>query len=252
MRKKLFLAILAASLSVALIAGGTGAWFTAEAEAPVADFKAGTVEIKVDEGTPKFIGMPDNKSIDNIAPGDCATVRWDIQNIGTLDAEVRVRIFLDWLEDEGEVELSTNNVYVAPKGEGWIMADVPDGEDGNILLYYIGGPLTGTYNPDGGEPLPGGITTLPLVIGFDGPDTGNEYQDRTFVVSALVEAVQASNGAPSAVWGADWDNAVAAASFFVGSQAEVYADYFLTGNGSKMICWTGGSGNNGGDNGDGD
>jgi len=245
MKGKLLLSMMVVVLSVALIAGGTGAWFTAETEAPTADFTAGTVQIEV---TPdeEFQKMPEGKYFDNVAPGDCARVNYIVENIGSLDAMVRVKLYLAWLDgDEVDGTLDTRAVRIAPKTPGWVMVDPPVADDGDIWLYYVD-PLKGNYDPDPEDEaaVTGDSVGLTLVLGFDGESIDDNYQGKTFRIMAEFNAIQAANGAPEAVWGSQGLTAALAASdFYTGDpsgRAVLYGTYFQGENpGASMPCWTG-------------
>ena len=220
MKRKIWFSFLLIALSAAMIGGATMAWFTAQADAPTATFTAGTVVVGADQGE-KFIGTPEGKYFENVNPGDCATVYWDIINEGTKAVELKVKLDKAW-----ENDLPTSNVYYAPRPDsGWVMYE----EDGEIWLAYTGGPVPGTY---GNTDVADRTVSLPIVVGFDGEQTDNQYQGKRFTLNAKVYAVQASNGAPAAVFGNAWMNAT----------SEGYSDaalkvYFLTGNGKDMPCW---------------
>ena len=136
MKRKIWFSFLLIALSAAMIGGATMAWFTAQADAPTATFTAGTVVVGADQGE-KFIGTPEGKYFENVNPGDCATVYWDIINEGTKAVELKVKLDKAW-----ENDLPTSNVYYAPRPDsGWVMYE----EDGEIWLAYTGGPVPGTY-----------------------------------------------------------------------------------------------------------
>lgn len=238
MKSKVLLSMLVVALSVALIAGGTGAWFTADATVPTAEFTAGSVLVNVDEGE-EFIATPEGKYFDNVNPGDCARVTWDIVNVGTKDAVFRIKLDKAWTD-----ALSADNVYYSPlPNSNWTMYEDMNG----LWLYYTGAPVPGTYTPESGEAEPQALAAdqyhsvpLTIVLGFDGAATGNEYQGKRFTIGGQLNAVQASNGAPLAVWGDGWTIANSANSFYVNEGlAATYANYFLSGAGSEMPCWPG-------------
>ncbi|NLK00851.1 MAG: hypothetical protein GX318_06400, partial [Clostridia bacterium] len=195
MKSRMLISMLVIALAAAVIGGATMAWFTAEAqidEGNVATFTAGTLAVDVD-GEPTYTPMPDRK-IDNVNPGDCATVCWDIVNEGSKSAELRVKINAGWV---GEKLNGENPVaFFAPKPDsGWVMYEVEEGDDVGIWLYYTGGPVAGTYGDN--DPV---VVPLCLVVGFDGPTMGNEYKGAKYNIGGEVQAVQATNGAPAAVW----------------------------------------------------
>lgn len=235
MKTKILLSLLVIGLAVALIGGATMAWFTDETPVQPAEFTAGTVVVNADEAP--TIDTPEGKYFDNVNPGDCATVTWTIVNSGTKAIELRVKLSELW-----EGELPTDNVYYAPDPDsGWVMYD----EDGELWLYYTGGPVPGTY---GNTPEDERTVQLPIIVAFDGATTGNDYQGKEFTLSGDVYAIQASNGAPAAVWGDAWTTVIGDYDYdnYTGL-AETYIDYFLTGPGANMPCWTGGGGDPGQD-----
>lgn len=191
MKGKVLLSLLVIALAGTLVAGAMGAWFTGEAEVPAAEFTAGTVIVNADG--PEYFPA-EGKSFENVNPGDCGKVVWDIINAGSKAAELRVK--LDELWEDG---LSTNNFYYAPEeGSGWVLYEETEGEEQGLWLYYTGGPVPGTFNDDAS--LEDRTVKLPLIVAFDGEATGNEYQGKEFTLSGKVYAVQASNGAPGEVW----------------------------------------------------
>ena len=241
MKRKIWFSFLLIALSAAMIGGATMAWFTAEADAPAATFKTGTVKVRADKGE-EFIATPAEKYFDNVNPGDCATVTWNIVNTGTKAIELRVLLEKAWL---GNVDLPEDNVHYAPRPDsGWVMykADKLDengdpviGYDGKkekeIWLYYVNGPVPGTY---GGTSEAERTVSLPVVVAFDGAATGNEYQNKRFSLTGTVYAIQASNGAPAAEWDPAWTT-VNDPDY---SDREL-KEYFLEGPGNDMDCWPG-------------
>ena len=160
-----------------LIGGGTMAWFTAGAEAEPVAFQCGTVEIDVGS---YLLEGPDNM---NWNPGDCNVVEWDIYNMGTKAVELRVTLGGTW-DDEN---LNGDNITFAVNDDNWVLS--------SGYFYYMGGPIAA-----------GEYVTLSATVTLDGALTGNEYQGAEYALSGVVEAVQASNDAPSAVWGWCWNN----------------------------------------------
>lgn len=189
MRSKILLSVLVIALAAALLAGATGAWFTGTADLAEAEFTAGTVEVNADK-VPTITPMPE-RSFENVNPGDCATVCWEIANTGTKKAELRVEVEDGWLGDN--LADKDRVVYYFPaKDSDWVLYE--DGED--MWLYYTGGPVNSGTTVD-----------LCLVVAFEGRDMGNEYADKSYQIGGLVQAIQASNEAPSEKWGSAWWNA---------------------------------------------
>jgi predicted ribosomally synthesized peptide with SipW-like signal peptide len=237
MKSRMLISMLVIALAAAAIGGATMAWFTDEAEVPDVTFTAGTVIVNVDED-PVITTMED-RSIENVNPGDCATVCWNILNKGTKRAELRVKVDSGWVDP---VQEEKQVVFFAPKPDsGWVMYEDEDG----LWLYYINGPVApvaGTNGDDEGvdegedeSDEPEGVK-LCLVVGFDGPSMDNRYQGLSYSIGGTVYAVQATNGAPEDLWGEAWEEV----------KSEGYSDnslkaYFLTGNGASMPCWNGGT-----------
>jgi predicted ribosomally synthesized peptide with SipW-like signal peptide len=216
--------MLVIALAAAAIGGATMAWFTDEAEVPDVTFTAGTVIVNVDED-PVITTMED-RSIENVNPGDCATICWNILNEGTKRAELRVKVDSGWGDEVDEEE---QVVFFAPTPDsGWVMYEDED-EEGGLWLYYINGPVEPVSEEDEG-------VKLCLVVGFDGQDMDDRYQGKEYRIGGTVEAVQSTNGAPEDLWGEAWEEV----------KSEGYSDnslkaYFLTGNGASMPCWNGGT-----------
>jgi predicted ribosomally synthesized peptide with SipW-like signal peptide len=208
MKSKILLSVLSIALAGALIAGATLAWFTDENEVPAATFVAGTVEVDADEPT-----VLPKAGVNNVNPGDSFNVKWFIHNKGTKATEFRVKLEKVWYidddnyavnsEENGRLErlfdeygvddlealedlLNTNNVTYEPAGDDWKMH--------KGWIYYTSGPVPAGEN-----------RILELIVTFDGKKTDNKYMGATFTLGGIVEAVQASNGAPKAVWGDVWD-----------------------------------------------
>lgn len=202
MKKKMLFMILSIAVSVALIGGATLAWFTNEADLDPTEFTAGTVEISADGGV-----VSNQEKIKNVNPGDCFKLEWDIENVGTKKIELRAIINAHWVDEELDYNLNEKNIYIVPQnGSDWVFYQPEDkqGPSRPIYAYYMGGSIDGTY---GSEDNLGGSSNLELVLYFDGPSTGNKYQGVDFTLDVDFEAVQASNDAPSAVWGEEgWDD----------------------------------------------
>jgi len=213
----MLISMLVIALAAAAIGGATMAWFTDEAEVPDVTFTAGTVDVEVDNNP--AIATLEDRSIENVNPGDCATICWNIRNVGTKRAELRVKVDSGWV---GEVEEAEQVVFFAPKPDsGWVMYEDEEG----LWLYYINGPVAPVAGDDEG-------VKLCLVVGFDGPSMDNRYQGLSYSIGGTVYAVQASNGAPEDLWGDAWEAV----------NSEGYTDdslktYFIEGRGASMPCW---------------
>ena len=241
-KSRMMVSLLVIAMVAALIGGGTMAWFTAKADAPVNEFTAGTVMIDVGEE------VVYGEDMDNVNPGDCFLKCIEVTNTGTKEMELRldgvefdIEMNWDWIGDhfdelcftedydglealqeaydDGEFEIPA---FVAPcPDSGWVMEYVKD-EDNNITgfnFFYAGGPVA-----------PGDSTNLCLVVVFDGEMMGNIWQAAQFnQVNGVFNAVQASNDAPAEVWGDAWNPdwlAMGAEEALREGTSNAYADYF--------------------------
>lgn len=228
MKSRVLITVLVVALAAAAIGGATLAWFTDSATSEDVTFAAGTLLINVDN-EPVVTAMED-RSIDKVNPGDCATVCWNIVNEGTKSAELRAKIDAGWVNASNDPQVA----FFAPVPDsGWVMYE----ENGETWLYYTGGPVAGTYGNEEGDSAE--TVSLCLVVGFDGPLMGNDYQAESYEISGIVEAVQSTNGAPEAQWG-DALAEVKDENYSESPEYEALMGYFLTGNGASMPCWNGG------------
>ena len=219
MKKKMLLMLLAVAVCVSMIAAATYAWFTDEADAADAVFTAGTVDIEI--GKPKAF---DNQKWNNVNPGDSYEVEWNIHNAGSKAMVFKTDIRASWTileERKGLFRNADNNnetlknvkiaiwdevdgEYYEVNDEGYVKTNEwvlrwegrnPYDKDNtfnlnNFALYYVGNAIASKENK-----------TLRLKVTFDGPNTHNGYQGATFNLGGTATAVQASNGAPEAVFG---------------------------------------------------
>lgn len=224
-KSKTFLSVLLVGLAAFVIGGMTMAWFTADADLKAAEFRAGTVEVKAveknNQGKTCQIKLPKGKSLKDVNPGDCATIVWEFENVGSEAVQLKVKLNELWNDDD----LSVDNVYYCPvdmnpeEPKGWVMAD---DEKGDIWLYYIDrstgelGSVPGTFNPENPEePLKPKKVELRLVVVFDAEDINNDYQKATYTLGgedengepSKVYAIQASNGAPESKW-SEWKDVI--------------------------------------------
>ena len=201
MRAKLVVTMLTLLLVGILIGGGTMAWFTAEKETDPVVFKAGKVEIDVGGGY--ILEGPDNM---NWNPGDTNVVEWDIYNIGSKAIVLRASMGGTWtfFDDEGNVIADPVAYFDAFESEEDIYQNITFGLTPQASGSYDPADwrLDGDYLYYEGDPLePVDFVTLSMTVTLDGELTGNEYMEAEYELSGVVEAVQASNGAPEAVWG---------------------------------------------------
>lgn len=138
----------------------------------------------------------------NWNPGDTNTYQLMICNNGTKAINLRTKIVGKWYEkdENGEWIKWKNNMTEAVElevdGSCWNLC-----EDG---YYYFNQDVAGTYdelNPM--TPLDPECLCLPVDVHLVGELAGNKYQGKKLILTTEVEAVQASNDAPVAVWGMD-------------------------------------------------
>ena len=249
-KSKTFVSVLLMGVAAFIIGGATMAWFTSDAKLEAAEFKAGTVEIMVEDSEETGIKMPEGKDFENVNPGDCATIVWEFVNKGTKAVQLKVNLTEEW----SKRGLDVGNVYLCPTdpvdGKGWVIGECEDsGKNGDIWLYYIDrstgelGSIRGTYNPENPEePLDPEKVELKLVVVFDAEGIVNKYQGATYTLGggdSKVYAIQASNGAPEAVWPM-WQD-VTKENYvpdLMNEAAWENFDYFHNGNpGMLTECW---------------
>ena len=175
MKKKNLVLITTAALVVLLIAGGTMAWFTAEADPVTNNFKAGTLIMSVDE----CFNACDAR---NVNPGDCIQKHVRFHNDGTKKMFVRVDLEAIFKDADGN-ELDPEGIVSYDIGDDWVLHT-----DG--YYYYTKEVKAGKYT---GEII--------SEVCFDGPNMDNEYQGARFTLTVNSEAVQVTNGAALDVWG---------------------------------------------------
>ena len=182
--RKLLVAVLLIVLAMALIIGGTLAWFTAEDDLEAITFEAGTVDIEVTD-------VNEGEGFNNVNPGDCIAIEVEITNIGSKAVVLRLTgIAASW-EDGLDIGVVSLDIGEGSEGD-WVLGDE---EEGNIVdqeVYYVGEPIA-----------TGVLVTLDLLVCFDGEGMGNDYQDKEFELSGTFEAIQASNFAPYHEWNED-------------------------------------------------
>ncbi len=181
--------IIASGLSIvsalAVMGGATFAFFSDSATSTGNVFAAGTLSIDItdqNEVTP----FEAEAIVSNWAPGDENLVNFDVLNTGTLPINVRGFATGTW----GDPGLDGENRVRVIKVERWNGAswdpilDVPSGITG--LFYDTNNGLVG------GAPFnvaPGGRAQYQLTVEFD-PNSGNNFQSKSFTSSIQVEAKQ--------------------------------------------------------------
>lgn len=191
MKKRIVLFSSIIALISLLIAGGTMAWFTSNPEPVNSTFKAGTVNIDVDEN-----GFTD---VDDWVPGQTSTKNVDIDVTSTKETYVRVMITPSW---EGSLPLDFVDINFMDTDK-WVFTD---GTHPTPVMHANDPRLSGyLYYTD----ILTGPTSVDVIdsVKFSGesyltpPQDGqNQYQGKTFSLNVKAEAVQASYGAYKSVW----------------------------------------------------
>ena len=199
MKRKVVL-LTAFALVALLVAGGTMAWFTAEADPVTNTFQTGNVRITIEE---EFDGP-----MTNVYPGQCKDKKVRVKNISqTTDVYVRVKLIPAWeggldtdlvvdLDEEKATVYGIGNVQPleAFKGPGG-----PGGPGGKKSKWVDGGDGWYYYK----EKVKSGEPTNNLIkkVCFDGDSIGNDYQDGEFTLTIEAEAVQGVRDAALYEWG---------------------------------------------------
>ena len=177
--KRLVTFVTAVAACVALVAGGTLAYFSAEETAHNV-ITTGGVDIELVEWMDE--GKTAQWSEDNpvpIMPGTVVTKIVEVKNVGSADAWVRVKVDKSFKVGEESRDASVvvpDLPAQAPSSEPWAYREA----DG---YWYYTKPLA-----------PGAVTEQPLfksVKLLEG--TGNDYQNGTATVTVSAQAVQYDN-----------------------------------------------------------
>ena len=176
MKKKVLIG-LAVFAAAVLLAAGAWAWFTATAEAETNEFTAGTVMIS----TENTYG-----NVANWNPGDTNAGEITVKNTGSKDIYVRVELTPAWGALAGDdfaadSSLATSNVTLECNTTNWVESDG---------YYYYKGELSAGAETE----------NLLSKVALSGSETDNDYQGKTFRITAVAEAVQASHDAYKDMW----------------------------------------------------
>lgn len=154
MKSKLLLFSLVVFLAASLV-GGTSAYFSAKAEAPVSEFTAGTVMIEAGQA----VYYSDGKDSMNVNPGDAFKKCIKVTNTGSKAIELRLADF--------EFDLGIDWEYICENFEALCFSEVIDGDnprwmDCEALKMEVNTALDAQWNEykvthpgyAEGEPLP--------------------------------------------------------------------------------------------------
>lgn len=184
MKKKIItVAVIAAVL--ALVVGGTLAYFT-DQETAHNVITSGTVDITLQEWADEAKTEPFSEDgVDGVMPGTEVTKIVEVKNTGDNGVYVRMKVekAIQLADEEGDTDVSLIALDINT-------TDWTDGGDG---FYY--------YN----EVLGAGETTKPLftTVTF-ATGMGNEYQNSTATVDVTAQAVQSANNGTSAAAASGW------------------------------------------------
>ena len=206
MNKRILTSLLTICLAVGSIAGGTLAWFTAEAEIAPNTFTAGILEIDAAE-----TWAYGEAGLTNWNPGDCTDKEITIEVTGTKRAFIRAKITESWTGTAGNE--SINNTWYernVPNVNWWIDVDGsraawPNDEwtligEGEEAYWYY----NGIFDPAGAEG-PQKVIVLSGVC-LAGAETGNEYQGACYTLKMDFEAIQVTHEAVFEQWGVVYYN----------------------------------------------
>ncbi len=172
MKKKRFMLGSAIMLAVLLIAGGTFAWFTANADPVVNEFTAGTIKMNLVDAFCEAT---------SVNPGDCYNKVVFVENEGTKRMFVRIKLTPAFPNmPNADLDLVKFEIL-----NGWVLHT-----DGYYYYPYEVAPGADTPN-------------IIKRVCFDGPGMGNEYQGSYFTLTVESEAIQVTNDAAAAEWGID-------------------------------------------------
>lgn len=166
---------------LALLASGTLAYFTQESEIVHNVITTGTIDVELIETGED--GRP-FEDIDGAMPGGSYAKEVTVNNTGTADAYVRVKVDMS-------IELA-------------------NGEEGDVLLLGLIGLDTTNWEYKDGyyyykEALKPGETTPPLFTGVSiSEQMDNPYQNCTISVDVSAQAVQVANNGDSATAALGW------------------------------------------------
>lgn len=182
-KKGVLMLVLLAVVCLAVLAGGTYAYFTVE-ETAYNVITMGTLDMELVEETTGGAPWP-AEGMTGMMPGMAADKKVYIRNAGTVDFYTRVKVEkIVTLADGTPVEADLAHVVLDINTEAWTE------QDG---WYYCNTALTA-----GQESVPL-FTTVTFA-----PEMGNEYQNATVQINVIAQAVQSRNNGESALTAAGW------------------------------------------------
>lgn len=188
MKKKIVL-LTTFALVALLVAGGTMAWFTANAEQVKHEFKMGTLGIKF------MLNLSANDGPINTEPGkEIGGRNVRVKNTGSLDAYVRVKLSPKWEDNKdagfvlnGDTLVVYRSKNSVPKDSKHVLAGGWVYKDG--YFYY-----PEALGKDKETPA------LFQKIQFDGETINDSYQGKAFTLKVDADATQAKDAASKSIW----------------------------------------------------
>ena len=193
-KSRIMMSFFVIALAAALIGGATMAWFTAKVEV-TNEFTAGTVMITAEED--EYL----TDDLGNVNPGDCLKKVIDIDNTGTKEIKLRMKLEGEWSYSEAwlsanwdalcfsEIEKPTTELGWATFFEGLIdpasFTIVGWDYNENDGWWYYDGTIASEAS-----------VQLEIDVCFDGDDMTNEFQEAEYTLKTYFQAIQASNNAP--------------------------------------------------------
>jgi predicted ribosomally synthesized peptide with SipW-like signal peptide len=187
-KNKLFV-ISAAVILLALIAGGTLAWFQYE-DTAVNLVTTGSVEVAV--GFTQLSGgsevQLEPNPEDRMMPGSVRSEIVRVRNTGMSSAYIRAKVVKEWMRDGASTGLPSENIVLDINTDDW--KTIGD------WFYFL-------------QPLERGSSSEPLFNEITFANNGvpgvndNVYQNTVIRLTVIAEAVQAANNAIKAVWKID-------------------------------------------------
>lgn len=186
MKKKLF-ALALVAICVAILAGGTLAYFTGETTAHNV-ITTGGVEVELIEKTDGGKPFPEG-GVTGVMPGQSIGKEVTVKNVGPSEAWVRLELQVEFLDEEGNVMNVSNMPFVLEdiNPEKWVT-------QGNYIYYK--------------EPLAKDESTEAFMkaVKFT-EEMGNEFQGCTMNMDIVVQAVQTANNGQTVLEAQGWPEA---------------------------------------------
>lgn len=183
MNKRILYSGLTILTTLSFMGAGTFAYFNDQASSQTNTFATGTLNVTVDQDGQSLT------PVTNWAPGETATVLFDVNNVGTLPVYLKAFATGAWV-DGGDASLVKVTTVERWDGAAWqVVMNNPAGITGEVF-----------YSSNGTEA--GGLIALPasstanfrLTLMLDST-ADNSYQGKSFEATLTVNAKQTTAGA---------------------------------------------------------